>query len=368
MIADCERETEFAKLANEVRACVRCPRMANSAHVIGPASGSINSPILIIGEAPGRLGADASAIPFHGDKAGENFETLLEQVGLSRHYCFITNAALCNPKDENGNNATPLKSEIQNCSNFLKRQIDLVNPKIVVTLGAQALNALKSIERHEIELSTAVRKTWDWYGRTLIALYHPGQRAMIHRSFFNQLTDYRFLAEIFLRTTRGRATLTTPPTSETIAKIAEKLAGEPDGISYFALHKLFYLAEYEYYRRNNRRMTSAYIVRQKEGPYVFEMHIKKLTKAIKNLKIWNERNRLMLRATDPNTLFDHTGKDEFDEVLAYVSEKYGKSNDSDLKRIVYLTAPMRQILRREKGLGQNMFNGPIDFSVIGTTT
>jgi hypothetical protein len=113
-------------------------------------------------------------------------------------------------------------------------------------------------------------------------------------------------------------------------------------------------------------MTSAYIVRQKEGPYVFEMHIKKLTKAVKNLKIWNERSRLMLRATDSNTLFNQTGRDEFDEVLAYVSEKYAKNSDSDLKRIVYLTAPMRQILRKEKGLGQNMFNRAIDFSVIDT--
>lgn len=364
MIADREKEIEFAKLAKEVRTCVRCPRMANSIHVIGPASGSIESPILIIGEAPGRLGADASAIPFHGDRAGDNFEALLEQVGLSRHDCFITNAALCNPRDENGNNATPSRPEIQNCSNFLKRQIDLVNPKIVVTLGGQALAALKTIETHDIELSSAIRKTWDWYGRTLIALYHPGQRAMIHRSFFNQLTDYRFLAETFLRTTRGRTSSNTTPTSDTIARIAERLASEPDGISYFALHKLFYLAEYEFYRRNHRRMTSAYIVRQKEGPYVFEMHIKKLTKAIKNLKIWNERSRLMLRTTDSNTLFDKSARNEFDEVLTYVSEKYGKNSDSDLKRIVYMTAPMRQILRKEKGLGKNMFNRAIDFSAI----
>jgi hypothetical protein len=79
-----------------------------------------------------------------------------------------------------------------------------------------------------------------------------------------------------------------------------------------------------------------------------------------------ERNRLMLRATDSNTLFSQTGKNEFDEVLTYVSEKYAKNSDSDLKRIVYLTAPMRQILRKEKGLGQNMFNRAIDFSVIDT--
>jgi hypothetical protein len=189
---------------------------------------------------------------------------------------------------------------------------------------------------------------------------------MIHRSFFNQLTDYRFLAETYRRANRRPAS-NEAPTSEGIARIAEKLACRPPGISYFALHKLFYLAEYEFYKRNNRRMTSAYIVRQKEGPYVFEMHIKKLTKALKNLRVWNERNRLMLMAADPNDLFTAMPASESDEVLAYVTAKYGASSDRDLKRIVYLTAPMRHMLRREKGLGDSTFNRPIDFSVIGGT-
>jgi uracil-DNA glycosylase family 4 len=194
---DLEKELKFATLTKDVMACTQCARMANSIHVIGPASGSLDAPIFIIGEAPGRLGADESAIPFHGDKAGENFEKLLEQVGLSRHDCFITNAALCNPKDESGNNSTPTKMEIGNCSQFLKRQIDLVNPRIVVTLGGQALAAIRSLETHEIELSSGLRKTWNWYGRTLIALYHPGQRAMIHRSFLNQLADTNSWRKLF---------------------------------------------------------------------------------------------------------------------------------------------------------------------------
>lgn len=361
-----QKDADFSILTKEVKACVRCPRMSESVRVIGPACGSIESPILIIGEAPGRLGADASAIPFHGDRAGDNFEALIEQVGLSRHYCFITNAALCNPKDNNGNNSTPTRSELQNCSGFLKRQIDLVNPRIVVTLGAQALNSLKLIESHEIELSKAIRKTWNWYGRTLIALYHPGQRAMIHRSFFNQLTDYQFLAETFRRTTKKPLSTNVGPSSETVAEIARRLTSSPSGISYFALHKLFYLAECEFYRRNHRRMTSAYIVRQKEGPYVFEMHIKKLTKAIKDVEIWNERNRLMLRTKLP-TLFDCTPPiSEFEEVLSHVLSKYEGCNDSELKRIVYLTAPMRKILRKEKSSGENMFNRAIDFAVIAS--
>ena len=363
-----EKELKFAKLTCEAKACVLCSRMANSIRVIGPASGSLNSPILIIGEAPGRLGADASAIPFHGDRAGDNFEALLEQVGLTRHDCFITNAALCNPKDDKGNNSTPTRSELQNCSGFLKRQIDLVDPRIVVTLGGQALNSIKAIEDHEIDLANGVRKKWNWYGRVLMPLFHPGQRAMIHRSFFNQLADYRFLAETYSRLSKPTKKTSSPatPTSHAVAHIVEKLADQPEGITYFALHKLFYLAEYECYRRTQRRMTTAYIVRQKEGPYVFELHIKKLRKAIGHLETWTQDDKLMLRASDRANLFNQPGKvsEEFEEILEYVSKKYGNKNDQDLKRIVYLTAPMRQILSREKRFKENLFNRAIDFSAI----
>jgi uracil-DNA glycosylase family 4 len=358
------KEKAFAELVKEAKACIQCSRMSGSVRVVGPASGSTDAPIMIIGEAPGRLGADASAIPFHGDKAGDNFEALLEQVGLSRHDCFITNAALCNPKDENGNNATPSKTELQNCSGFLKRQIDVVNPLIVVTLGAQALAAIRSIEDHDLELSAAIRTVRRWYGRHLIALYHPGQRAMIHRSFFNQLTDYQYLAETFARLSRVPRPRPVKPTSAAIATIAERLMSDGDGISYFALHKLFYLAEYEFFRQTRRRMTDAYIVRQKEGPYVFEMHIKKLKKAIKDLECWTKGDRLMLRIVRRDDLFVAKVRTEFDDVIDRVINKYRSCSDSELKRVVYLTAPMRHLLKKEKCSGENTFNRPIDFSVI----
>lgn len=106
-------------------------------------------------------------------------------MGISRYDCFITNAVLCNPKDEKGNNATPSRQEVANCSGFLKAQIDLIRPKIVVTLGNQALQALKLIEPHDCELAKDVRKARSWYGRILLPFYHPGQRAMLHRSFLN---------------------------------------------------------------------------------------------------------------------------------------------------------------------------------------
>ena len=174
----------FDLLVAHVHGCLRCQRMANSARIFGRSSGEIAAPVMFIGEAPGRLGADDTSIPFHGDRAGENFERLIAQVGISRYDCFITNAVLCNPRDEKGNNATPSRQEVSNCSAFLKTQIDLINPKIIATLGNQALHAINLIEAHTLELSKDVRKAHDWYGRTLIALYHPRSARDAASQFF----------------------------------------------------------------------------------------------------------------------------------------------------------------------------------------
>src|SRR6202012_1690379 len=98
---------DFNRLACEVSACRQCARMDERNRVLSAANGAYPSNLMFIGEAPGRLGADSTQIPFHGDKAGDNFERLLKQVGLSRYDCFVTNAVLCNPRDADGNNNPP---------------------------------------------------------------------------------------------------------------------------------------------------------------------------------------------------------------------------------------------------------------------
>src|SRR6185295_13816169 len=148
-----ESKTErFADLVRRVKACNRCDRMKDSARVLGPGCGSLDAKLVFIGEAPGRLGADSTELPFHGDQSGHNFERLLEQVGLSRYDAFVTNAVLCNPKDRAGNNATPTLAEIANCSGFLAEQLALIDPKVVVTLGAVALKACNNQVHHGLTL------------------------------------------------------------------------------------------------------------------------------------------------------------------------------------------------------------------------
>ncbi len=170
--------------------------MAGRTGVLGRASGRLASRVLFVGEAPGRLGADRTGVPFSGDRSGRNFETLLGAAGWRRTDVFVSNAVLCNPRDERGNNRPPRPDEVANCADHLRRLIAILDPPFVVTLGAVALRASALVEPHELVLRRDVGRAVSWCGRTLVPLYHPGARAMVHRSFERQREDYRALARL----------------------------------------------------------------------------------------------------------------------------------------------------------------------------
>lgn len=355
-------DVAFEALVTSVGACTACPRMCESKRVLNRGCGPLTARVMIIGEAPGRLGADSSELPFHGDKSGHNFEALLEVAGIRRSDVFITNAVLCNPRDHVGNNATPTEIEIVNCSRNLKRQIDLLQPAIVVTLGATALRAASYVEKHDLTLRAAVRTSTQWYGRELIPLYHPGQRAMIHRSFANQSADYQFLAERVRRLGVARRRVTGRAKPD-IAKVASAILERGGPRSYFALHKLAYLAEYYFCREYRLRMTDAYFIRQKDGPYCVDLHPERLRRAESSIHI--ERTRAgQLLLSKKQSLFGQPATQPLpgeqlkviDEVLA----RYGTLPEERLKTVAYLTAPMRKLLRQERQ-GTNRFNAPILF-------
>lgn len=362
-----DKEAKFLSLVDRVRACEKCPRMKGSARVLGPGCGPLDAPLMFVGEAPGRLGADGSHLPFHGDKSGHNFEKLIEQVGVTRYEVFVTNAVLCNPKDEKGNNATPTSGEVSNCAPFLRETIDILNPTIVVTLGAVALKACGVIEAHAVSLREHVRTSRTWMRRTLIPLYHPGQRAMVHRSFANQLSDYQFVAENLRRIGKSRKRASSAKPRSEAAKlglVAQKaLRGSPNGLSYFALHKLCFLAEIASLESSGERLTNAYVVRQKDGPYFVDLHLAKLPQLIPGIQTWSERGKVLLRLA-PQLGFldtdDHPGLGKSDEAaIEKVLAKYGRMSDAELKRVVYLSKYMRAFLRKEKSTGANLYNAAV---------
>ena len=186
----------FSDVAQRAYECRRCPRMEAHTAVLGPLNGRLEARVTFVGEAPGRFGSAATRVPFHGDRSGGNFEKLLPYAGLQREDVFITNAVLCNPKDEQGRNDRPTSKEVHNCSDYLREILDIIQPLYVVALGQKGLDALNLTEPHSMTLNGHVATVVDWRGAKVMPLYHPGVQAMLHRPFDQQVQDYKKLGAV----------------------------------------------------------------------------------------------------------------------------------------------------------------------------
>ncbi|HQU84798.1 MAG TPA: uracil-DNA glycosylase [Pyrinomonadaceae bacterium] len=190
------KEIEFQKLAETARNCRKCEAMCDKTAVLSELNGNLFPKVLFIAEAPGRQGADRTRKPFSGDKSGATFQKLLDSIDLKREEIFITNTVLCSPRSETGANRKPTKKEIKNCAEFLQKTLQLIDPKIIVTLGSVALEALKTIQYHQFTLKNNAANIFEWNGRTLVPLYHPSPQVIAsHRREHEQLADFQSLAK-----------------------------------------------------------------------------------------------------------------------------------------------------------------------------
>jgi uracil-DNA glycosylase family 4 len=185
--------------------------MAGRRRVLSAANGQPGALVFFVGEAPGRLGGERTGVPFSGDQSGRNLTALLAVAGLRREDVFITNAVLCNPRDERGRNRPPARAELAACGDFLARQLTVIDAPLVVSLGAVALAALGALAPHGLRLRDAVGQPCDWQGRLLVPLYHPGPRAQLHRPFAVQQTDFAALGALARRVRVAPGTLQTAP-------------------------------------------------------------------------------------------------------------------------------------------------------------
>jgi uracil-DNA glycosylase family 4 len=119
---------------------------------------------MIVGEAPG-FNEDRQGEPFVG-AAGKLLDTLLERIGLSRQSVYITNVLKCRPPQ----NRDPMPNEAEACSPYLKRQLELIQPKVVLILGRHALERLLPGQG---SISRVHGTLIDWDGMSYIPLYHP---------------------------------------------------------------------------------------------------------------------------------------------------------------------------------------------------
>lgn len=190
------KKEKFKSLVDEAASCTLCPAMCGRSAVLSERNGSPEARIMFIGEAPGRKGADRTRVPFSGDQSGANFDRYLNSIQLKREQIFITSAALCNPRAESGANRRPSQKELANCSSFLRRAIEVVDPRVIVTLGSVALEALKRIQYHELSLKESAAQIHTWNERVLVPIYHPSPQVLAsHRREAEQLRDYQVVAK-----------------------------------------------------------------------------------------------------------------------------------------------------------------------------
>ena len=348
--------SKLARLGDALQYCNICERMCHRARVLSAASGNPDAKVMFIAEAPGRLGADRTGVPLHGDRTGDNFETLLGTIGWRREDVFVTNALLCNPRDEAGNNATPTKEELANCSLNLQMTIGLVDPEVVVTLGLAALTSVGLIAPHRLELREAVGNPTHWNGRTLVPLYHPGPRALIHRNMLRQTTDFMELSRLIdpakgLKKRRGerRQTLVeelgdalTP-----VQELADVIVRGLNEVSMFKLTKLLYLVDLNAWQAHGTTATGGTYLRMQEGPW-----LPNLDSSLSQLSGFEVnrffRGRKPYVSQGPSPRVEAHPEPWVLDVVADVLERHGRKSDAEIKTAVYLTEPMRAVIRAER--------------------
>ncbi|HEU5123379.1 MAG TPA: uracil-DNA glycosylase [Verrucomicrobiae bacterium] len=160
----------FAELQQRVLACVKCDHLVAARKNVVFGVGNINAELMFVGEAPG-ADEDAQGEPFVG-KAGQLLTKIIQTMGLNRDTVYIANILKCRPDTlgQSAGNRKPTPEEMQTCIPFLHEQIDLIQPKVLVALGATAVEGLlgKTVG------ITKLRGNWQTYrGIPLMPTYHP---------------------------------------------------------------------------------------------------------------------------------------------------------------------------------------------------
>jgi uracil-DNA glycosylase family 4 len=188
-----ERE-RLEDIAAEVHACTLCELHRSATHGV-PGEGNADARIMLIGEAPG-WHEDQQGRPFVGN-SGKFLSELLEQAGLKREDVFITNVVKHRPPG----NRDPLPDEIMACSRYLERQVAIIDPDVIVTLGRFSMAKYFPGER----ISRIHGEPKEIGGRLVVPMYHPA--AALHNGSLKGAIeeDFRKLPRILAERDRKRS-------------------------------------------------------------------------------------------------------------------------------------------------------------------
>ncbi len=149
---------------NEVKGCTRCRLCQTRTNTVF-GEGDPDARIFFIGEGPGE-NEDLTGRPFVG-KAGQFLDKMIAGMGLRREQCFIANIVKCRPP----NNRVPMPDEVATCTPYLERQLEIIRPSVIVTLGLPSLKYMMNDAKLSMGRS---RGTWrEWRGIKLMPTFHP---------------------------------------------------------------------------------------------------------------------------------------------------------------------------------------------------
>lgn len=216
MRSPAERRELLKAVYEEARDCVRCPLHATRTTVVFGA-GNADAELMFIGEGPG-ANEDRIGLPFVG-QAGKLLDKLLEEIGLERKEVFVANVIKCRPP----NNRDPHPNEIEACQEYLRRQIELIEPTVICTLGNFSTKLLRADStgisrlhgREEVRMvgPRAVR---------LYPLYHPAAALYTPSTLEALRADFhRIPAVLALGAPEQPQTLEPPPDLEQAEPIPE---------------------------------------------------------------------------------------------------------------------------------------------------
>ncbi|MDA2979450.1 MAG: uracil-DNA glycosylase [Actinomycetota bacterium] len=158
-----DKVDSLEELAEIASACTACRLSATRTNVVF-ASGTKDAQVMVVGEGPGQQ-EDEQGLPFVG-RSGRLLIELLSEVGITREDVYIANVVKCRPPQ----NRDPRQDEIEMCKPFLRRQIELVDPVVVITLGNFSSKLLMQTTTGITRLRG---KAYEWWGRYLVPTFHP---------------------------------------------------------------------------------------------------------------------------------------------------------------------------------------------------
>ncbi|MGQ0849254.1 MAG: uracil-DNA glycosylase [Actinomycetota bacterium] len=182
-------------LESEAKVCTRC-RLASTRTQVVFGVGDPQADLMLIGEAPG-YNEDQQGEPFVG-AAGQLLNRLLSAIGMTREDVYIANVIKCRPP----NNRDPQQDEIDSCKDYLRGQIQLVDPQVVVSLGNFAS---KLLLRTDMGITKLRGRTYPWWqGRVLIPTYHPAAALRSGERLLGEMQQDFDLARLALEESRSR--------------------------------------------------------------------------------------------------------------------------------------------------------------------